>query len=145
MSFMNMGEEFTTLAQERAKVAELEADKSKGLDMIRDRLDADPTTVAEAVEGLIKLYKMEFDERDAAEARVAELEKKLQDAAHAYYFPTDDMRERLVGRLVCMCGERAVFVEPSSRREQRAVNCKCGRRWIWRWTDQRGEGEPDAG
>lgn len=62
------------IARQNARVAELEADKLKGLDMIRDQLDADPTTVTEAVEGLIKLYKIEFDERFAAETRVAVLE-----------------------------------------------------------------------
>ena len=47
----------------RDRLAELEEDRTKGLDMIRDRLDADPATVVEAVDGLLKLYKMEMDDR----------------------------------------------------------------------------------
>jgi hypothetical protein len=79
---------------------------------------------------------------------IENLEGKLNEAADAWYFPSQDMTERSVGRLVCMCGTRAEFVEPSSRMEQRSVNCECGRRWLWRWTDQRdeqgGEGVSDG-
>ena len=68
-----------------ARVAELEGDKTAGLDMIRDRLDADPSTVAEAVEGLIGLYKIEFDQRVELEGEITELHGvgKRRTAAHA--------------------------------------------------------------
>lgn len=62
------------------RVGKLEADKLKGLDMIRDRLDADPSTVAEAVEGLIGLYKIEFDDRIKSETRIEALESAITKA-----------------------------------------------------------------
>ena len=58
------------IAELTSKVAELEAERDKALDMIRDRLDADPSTMTEAVDGLIKLYKMEFDERFELQAQL---------------------------------------------------------------------------
>lgn len=67
--------------------------------------------------------------------RVESLDNKLEQCSQAWYFPSEDMTQRAIARLVCMCGEQMAFVEPSTRREHRAINCTCGRRWLWRWTD----------
>jgi hypothetical protein len=82
------------------RVAELETDKLKGLDMIRDRLDADPTTVAAAFEGLIGLYKIEFDGRFSAEGRIAELEAQTRACPCCNPIPTSEADEAVVDAMV---------------------------------------------
>ena len=66
-SIMTMKRENSEL---RARVAELEGERTQALDMVRDRLDADPSTMTEAVDGLTKLYKMEHDERFKLQAQL---------------------------------------------------------------------------
>lgn len=63
------------------------------------------------------------------------LEDKLEQCSQAWYFPSEDMTQRAMGRVVCMCGEQMRFTD-----ESRKSNCQCGRRWLWRWTGQ-GQGE----
>jgi len=62
-----------------ARVAELEAERTTALDMVRDRIDADPSTMTEAVDGLLKLYKMEFDERLKLQAQLDRANTSLKD------------------------------------------------------------------
>ena len=62
-----------------ARVAELEAERTTALDMVRDRIDAAPSTMTEAVDGLLKLYKMEFDERLKLQAQLDRANTSLKD------------------------------------------------------------------
>lgn len=87
------------------RVAVLEVDATKALDMIRDRLDADPTTMTEAVDGLIKLYKMEFDERFAAQARVEVLEARLSERTADEEKKIDEIVEGMPARLLVSANE----------------------------------------
>ena len=63
----------------RRKVAELKGGRTTALDMVRDRIDADPSTMTEAVDGLLKLYKMEFDERLKLQAQLDRANTSLKD------------------------------------------------------------------
>lgn len=109
------------------------------------KFNGDHTADADMCEhGLYPLrecFACEKSRADWNESRIAELEAKVEQCSQAWYFPSEDMTQRAIARLVCMCGEQMKFVEPSSRREHRSVNCKCGRRWLWRWTDKNVKGK----
>lgn len=69
------------------------------------------------------------------EARVAELEAKIVEIRDAWYFTDDALADQSLATVACMCGTKIQFAEPSSL-GSRKVNCRCGRRWLWRWADK---------
>ena len=72
-----LGARVEEVADLQRKVAGLEGERAKALDMVRDRLDADPQTMTEAVDGLTKLYKMEHDERFKLQAQLDRANEKM--------------------------------------------------------------------